>query len=139
MVASLAVFPSQPETAALQVSNRALLEAMGRSTHRRARLRWRNALITANLPLVRMVAERQRQHCSEPFDDLVSMGVLGLVRAVEAFDLNRNGRLSSFAVPYMLGPHTMQHIPAGQPRRREASFQLRTGQLQQAGSRRWRS
>ena len=101
MVASLAVFPSQPETAALQVSNRALLEAMGRCTQRRAWLRWRNALITANLPLVRMVAERQRQRCTEPFDDLVSMGVLGLVRAVEAFDLNRNGRLSSFAVPYM--------------------------------------
>ncbi len=103
MVASLAVFPSQPETAALQVSNRALLEAMGRSTHRRAWLRWRNALITANLALVRMVAERQRQRCNEPFDDLVSMGVLGLVRAVEAFDLSRNGRLSSFAVPYIRG------------------------------------
>lgn len=103
MVASLAVFPSQPNSAALQVSNRALLEAMGRSTHRRAWLRWRNALVTANLPLVRMVAERQRQRCNEPFDDLVSMGVLGLIRAVEAFDLNRNGRLSSFAVPYIRG------------------------------------
>jgi RNA polymerase sigma-B factor len=103
MVASLAVFPSHPETASLQVSNRALLEAMGRSTHRRAWLRWRNALITTNLPLVRMVAERQRQRCNEPFEDLVSMGVLGLIRAVEAFDLNRNGRLSSFAVPYIRG------------------------------------
>jgi len=100
MVASI---PSQPQAAPLHARNRALLETLGRSTHRQAALHWRNALVTANLPLVRMVAERQRQLCNEPFDDLVSLGVLGLIRAVEAFDLRHHSTLSSFAVPYIRG------------------------------------
>jgi RNA polymerase sigma-B factor len=137
MVAS---FPTHPPTAPLHARNRALLEALGRSTHRQAALHWRNALVTANLPLVRMVAERQRQRCNEPFDDLVSMGVLGLIRAVEAFDLRHHGSLSSFAVPYIRGAmlHGLRDLgqPLRTPRRlrelqQRASRQLE--RLQQAG------
>lgn len=117
----VATFPAQPQSAPLHARNRALLEAMGRSTHRLAALHWRNALVTANLPLVRMVAERQRQRCNEPFDDLVSLGCLGLIRAVEAFDLARDGSLSSFAVPYIRGAILQglrdRHQPLHTPRR----------------------
>jgi RNA polymerase sigma-B factor len=112
MVAS---FPTQPQAAPLHARNRALLEALGHSTHRQAALHWRNALVTANLPLVRMVAERQRQRCAEPFDDLVSMGVLGLIRAVEAFDIRHHGSLSSFAVPYIRGAMLHGLRDHGQP------------------------
>lgn len=117
----VATFPAQPQSAPLHARNRALLEAMGRSTHRQAALHWRNALVTANLPLVRMVAERQRQRCHEPFDDLVSLGCFGLIRAVEAFDLARDGSLSSFAVPYIRGAILQglrdRHQPLQTPRR----------------------
>jgi RNA polymerase sigma-B factor len=37
------------------------------------------------------------------FDDLAQVGSLGLIRAVEAFDPDRNVSLSSFAVPYIQG------------------------------------
>ncbi len=117
----VATFPAKPQSAPLHARNRALLEAMGRSTHRKAALHWRNALVTANLPLVRMVAERQRQHCHEPFDDLVSLGCFGLIRAVEAFDLAHDGSLSSFAVPYIRGAILQglrdRHQPLHTPRR----------------------
>ena len=137
----LASFPIQPQTAPLHARNRALLEALGRSTHRQAALHWRNALVTANQPRVRMVAERQRHLCNEPFDDLVSMGVLGLIRAVEAFDLGHHGSLSSFAVPYIRGAmlHGLRdHCqPLRTPRRlRELQQRARRQleRLQQAGA-----
>jgi RNA polymerase sigma-B factor len=124
----------------LHAENRALLEAMGRCSHRQAALHWRNALVTANLKLVRMVAERQRHLCCEPVDDLVSMGVLGLIRAVEAFDLAHHGSLSSFAVPYIRGAmlHGLRdHCqPIRTPRRlRELQQRARrqVERLQQAG------
>lgn len=115
MVASFRPRTSRSSSPDPQARNRALLEAMGNSSEQRARLHWRNALVSANLPLVRMVAERQRQRCSEPFDDLVSMGVLGLIRAVEAFDLRRDGSLSSFAVPYIRGAMLHGLRDQGQP------------------------
>lgn len=137
MVAS---FSTPPSTAPLHARNRALLEALGRSTERRAALHWRNALVTANLPLVRMVAERQRHLCNEPFDDLVSMGVLGLIRAVEAFDLSHHGSLSSFAVPYIRGAMLHGLRDHGQPlctprrlRELQQRARRRLEQLQQAG------
>lgn len=133
-------FPTQPQTAPLHARNRSLLEALDRSTHRQAALHWRNALVTANLPLVRMVAERQRHRCHEPFDDLVSMGVLGLIRAVEAFDLRHHGSLSSFAVPYIRGAMLHGLRDHGQPLntpRRLRELQQRAKRqlerLQQAG------
>jgi len=79
----------------------------------------RNALVAANLPLVRSVAARRRHATDLPFEDLLQVGSLGLIRAVEAFDPARAASLSSFAVPYILGAirhelrdrHPMVRIP----------------------------
>lgn len=68
-----------------------------------SRLRWRNALVTANLPLARSVAARLPQLQRGNYDDLVQVASLGLIRAVEAFDPQRRVSFSSFAVPYMRG------------------------------------
>jgi RNA polymerase sigma-B factor len=66
-------------------------------------LHWRNALVKENLALVRQVANRLSRQTGQPFDELVSAGSLGLIRAVEAFNLQRDCGLSSFAVPYIRG------------------------------------
>ncbi len=68
-----------------------------------SRLRWRNALVMANLPLARSIAARLPQPQRGNYDDLVQVASLGLIRAVEAFDPQRRVSFSSFAVPYMRG------------------------------------
>jgi RNA polymerase sigma-B factor len=68
-----------------------------------APLRRRNALVQAHLPLVRSVVGRFAPQPSLSYDDLVQVGSLGLIRAVEAFDPQRAVSFSSFAVPYIRG------------------------------------
>ena len=84
-------------------------------------LHWRNALVSENLALVRKVANRLSKQTGQPFDELVSAGSLGLIRAVEAFDLKHDCVLSSFAVPYIRGAilHDQRdnHQPLKTPRR----------------------
>jgi RNA polymerase sigma-B factor len=84
-------------------------------------LHWRNALVSENLALVRQVANRLSKQTGQPFDELVSAGSLGLIRAVEAFDLQRDCGLSTFAVPYirgaMLHDQRDNHQPLKTPRR----------------------
>lgn len=67
------------------------------------RLRWRNAVVQENLPLVYAMASRLRHGSDIPLEDLAQVGSIGLIRAVEAFDPSRRVRLSSFAVPYVRG------------------------------------
>ena len=101
------------------VHNRRLLSAYAGSGDTGRRLAMRNALVAANLPLVRSVAARRRHATDLPFEDLLQVGSLGLIRAVEAFDPGRAASLSSFAVPYIVGAirhelrdrHPMVRIP----------------------------
>ncbi len=86
-------------------------------------LRLRNHLVEGNLPLVRRVAARQSQHTSLPFEDLMQLGCLGLIRAIEAFDPSRHNALSSYAVPYIQG--AMQHHLRDQHPPLRCSRQLR--------------
>jgi RNA polymerase sigma-B factor len=83
--------------------NHVWLKAYAASRSQRLRLRWRDALVRANLPLVRQVAARVAPRTGLPFDDLAQVGSLGLIRAIEAFDPHRNVCFSSFAVPYIRG------------------------------------
>lgn len=83
--------------------NHRWLQAYAASRDQRRRLRWRDALVRANLPLVRQVAARVAPRTGLPFDDLAQVGSLGLMRAIEAFDPRRGVRFSTFAVPYIRG------------------------------------
>jgi RNA polymerase sigma-B factor len=62
----------------------------------------RDELIARFLPLARKLARRYAQS-SEPYEDLVQVASLGLVKAVERFDPHRGFAFSSFAVPTIVG------------------------------------
>jgi RNA polymerase sigma-B factor len=62
----------------------------------------RDALIADHLPLVRAVVHRFADR-GEPIDDLVQVGSLGLVKAVDRYDPEFGAAFSSFAVPTILG------------------------------------
>jgi RNA polymerase sigma-B factor len=62
----------------------------------------REALVERFLPLARQLARRY-QRPEEPFDDLLQVASLGLVKAIDRFDLEREVAFSSYAVPTILG------------------------------------
>ncbi|MFU8884043.1 MAG: sigma-70 family RNA polymerase sigma factor [Cyanobacteriota bacterium] len=98
-----------------QLTNQTLLRRLGDSRASAARLHWRNALVSQNLGLVHLVANRESQRTGRPFDDLCSAGYEGLIRAVECFDTSREIALSSFAVPYIQGAMRMDQRDRQQP------------------------
>jgi RNA polymerase sigma-B factor len=62
----------------------------------------RDALVERFLPLARQLARRY-QRGGEPLDDLVQVASLGLLKAIDRFDPQRETAFSSFAVPTILG------------------------------------
>jgi RNA polymerase sigma-B factor len=66
-----------------------------------ARAALRQHLVEAQLPLVHHLAQRFRGR-GEPYDDLVQVGTIGLLNAVDRFDPER-GSFTGFAVPTILG------------------------------------
>jgi RNA polymerase sigma-B factor len=62
----------------------------------------RDRLIERALPLAHQVARRYVRG-GEPFDDLLQVARLGLVKAVDRFDPDRNLAFSTYAVPTMVG------------------------------------
>jgi RNA polymerase sigma-B factor len=62
----------------------------------------REMLVERFLPLARQLARRY-QRPEEPFDDLFQVACLGLLNAIDRFDLERGIAFSSYAVPTILG------------------------------------
>ncbi len=63
----------------------------------------RNRLVQLNIGLARKEAHHWVNQCTELYDDLVQIGSLGLIRAIERFDLSKGHAFSSFAIPYIRG------------------------------------
>lgn len=70
--------------------------------HRRGDTSARTRVIEQNLPLVHSLARRFSQ-ASVPLDDLVQVGAIGLIKAVDGFREERGGDLGAYAVPTIVG------------------------------------
>ena len=62
----------------------------------------REKLINGNLRLVLSVIQRF-QNLGEHPDDLFQVGVIGLMKAIDNFDISQNVRFSTYAVPMIIG------------------------------------
>ncbi len=62
----------------------------------------RNELINGNLKLVLSVIQRFTNR-GEPLDDLFQVGCIGLIKAIDNFDVNLGVRFSTYAVPMIIG------------------------------------
>jgi RNA polymerase sigma-B factor len=66
------------------------------------RPRVRQRLIELHLPLAEYLARRFRNR-GEPFDDLVQVADLGLIKSVDGYDASRGAAFTSYAIPMILG------------------------------------
>ncbi|MFB0614560.1 RNA polymerase sigma factor SigF [Streptomyces sp. AGS-58] len=62
----------------------------------------RNTLVEMNMSLVRFAAGRFRGR-GDDMDDIVQTGMIGLIKAIDRFELSREVEFTSFALPYIVG------------------------------------
>jgi RNA polymerase sigma-B factor len=93
--------------------------------------RARVELIERALPLAHQIARRYARG-GEPFDDLLQVARLGLVKAVDRFDPTRGVAFSTYAVPTMVGEIKRHFRDAGWAIHLPRSLQERVLQVEQA-------
>jgi RNA polymerase sigma-B factor len=65
--------------------------------------RLRNQIVEINLGLVRKEAHYWVNQCKETYDDLLQVGSIGLINAIDKFEINKGYAFSTFAIPYIRG------------------------------------
>jgi RNA polymerase sigma-B factor len=70
--------------------------------HRDGDERAREQALVESMPLVRALASRYAGR-GEPLEDLVQVGSIGLIKAVDRFDVDRGVDFASYAVPTIVG------------------------------------
>jgi RNA polymerase sigma-B factor len=73
-----------------------------RRIHKDGDARARDQLAEEMLPLARALAGRYANR-GEPLDDLVQVACVGIMKAIDGFDISREVRFSSYATPTVLG------------------------------------
>jgi RNA polymerase sigma-B factor len=73
-----------------------------RRYHERGDLEARERLIEQYLPLVRSLARRY-SYRGEQLEDLVQVGCIGLIKAIDRFDIDRGVELTTYATPNIIG------------------------------------
>jgi RNA polymerase sigma-B factor len=63
----------------------------------------RNKIVEINMGLVRKEAHYWVNQCQESYEDLVQVGCLGLINAIEKFEISKGCAFSTFAIPYIRG------------------------------------
>ncbi len=89
------------EAISQDLKNESLLLLRQYQQHPSAQLR--NQLVEMNFGLVRKEAYHWINQCQESYEDLVQVGSLGLIRAIERFEISKGNAFSSFALPYIRG------------------------------------
>ncbi|MFF9912652.1 SigB/SigF/SigG family RNA polymerase sigma factor [Streptomyces sp. NPDC013457] len=95
--------PTEVSTADAQTLSTALftrLEALEEGTAEHAYVR--NTLVELNLSLVKFAARRFRNR-AEPAEDIVQVGTIGLIKAIDRFEVSREVEFSAFALPTIVG------------------------------------
>jgi RNA polymerase sigma factor (sigma-70 family) len=99
--------------------------------------RAREELVHRFLPLARQLARRYQRR-GEPIDDLVQVASLGLLKAIDRFDPDRQTTLSSFAIPTILGELKRYFRDFGWAVRVPRSLQERMVRVDEATDALWR-
>jgi RNA polymerase sigma-B factor len=73
-----------------------------RRYHEEGDLQAREQLIEQYMSLVRSLARRY-SYRGEQLEDLVQIGAIGLIKAIDRFDLNRGVELTTYATPNIIG------------------------------------
>ena len=77
-------------------------KALLRRYHEHGDLQAREQLIEQYMSLVRSLARRY-SYRGEQLDDLVQIGAIGLIKAIDRFDLDRGVELTTYATPNIIG------------------------------------
>jgi RNA polymerase sigma-B factor len=62
----------------------------------------RNTLVELNVTLVKFAARRFKTR-SEPMEDIIQVGTIGLIKAIDRFDLDQENEFPTFAMPTIIG------------------------------------
>ncbi len=81
---------------------RDLFHAYQKSTDEEQRTQLRDRLVDQYIGLVEFLARRFRNR-GEPLEDLIQVGTIGLLKAIERFDLSREVEFSTYATPTVVG------------------------------------
>ncbi|MFJ8190740.1 RNA polymerase sigma factor SigF [Streptomyces sp. NPDC096094] len=76
------------------------LESLEEGTHEHAYVR--TTLVELNLALVKFAASRFRSR-SEPMEDIIQVGTIGLIKAIDRFEMSRGVEFPTFAMPTIIG------------------------------------
>src|ERR1700694_1348825 len=77
-------------------------KALPRLSHEDGDLAAREQLIKQYMSLVRSLARRY-SYRGEQLDDLVQIGAIGLIKAIDRFDVERGVELTTYATPNIIG------------------------------------
>ena len=84
------------------VSGRENDKVLLRRYHEHGDLQAREQLIEQYMSLVRSLARRY-SYRGEQLEDLVQIGAIGLIKAIDRFDLDRGVELTTYATPNIIG------------------------------------
>jgi RNA polymerase sigma-B factor len=113
----------RPQTGASREAPQKLL----REYHEEGNLSSRERVIQQYMPLVRSLARRHSMR-GEQYEDLVQVGCIGLIKAVDRFDPDRGVEFGAFAIPNVAGEIKRHLRDRGWPIRIPRSLQeLRPG------------
>lgn len=92
-----------PKSATIRQANKELFERYIKHKGTPQGRRYFDQIHRLNMPLARKVAQRASRQCTEEYEDLEQLAMIGLQKAIERFSPSHGHAFSSFAVPYIRG------------------------------------